>query len=272
MLKKFFTISAILVILGAILFGSDVISVAGTARDNAQEAAEDILGLEFQIDRAKNSMKGADAEIYDANRTLAELEVTIKGVEAKLRAAKENEIKNSLELVALVDKFEESDYYSVSSVGSSSEDQSKQREWKHRIGSSTNRLKLLRATIATYKVTSKKYETAYYKMQDTVQKNNALKGELTMQIDLAMVQLEGLRAQEAAAGVSASGSGAMAEAKMLIDDATREMDIRSRTLEIGEDPYGNDSIQADLDMDNVLNDARSLVGKKSPSVAPVELQ
>ena len=93
-----------------------------------------------------------------------------------------------------------------------------------------------------------------------------------MQIDLAMVQLEGLRAQEAAAGVSASGSGAMAEAKMLIDDATREMDIRSRTLEIGEDPYGNDSIQADLDMDNVLNDARSLVGKKSPSVAPVELQ
>lgn len=269
MFKKILISSAVLAMILAIIFGNDFASVVGTARDNVQDKAEQIVGLGFKIDRAKHAMKGANEEIYEANRTLATLEVTIKDTKNKLADYKKRETEATRALTILKDRYEESPSYGG---GSSDADAAKQKDWMHKLQSGANGLSLLRTTILSFDNTLQKYESAHRRMGNTVRENNHLKEEMTMTIQLAMVQLEGLKAQEAAAGINVTGSSSLAEAKKLIDETTREMEIRSRTVELGQDPFGETSITGEIDMANVLGDIESLLGETPDTEKAAELQ
>lgn len=224
-----------------------------TVLNNTRETIDDAAGLKFKIDRAETALKGADSEIYESQRNLAELGVSIKKQEKALIANRQAEKQQKTALKTLHAKYEASGFGARPSEESAA--------LARRLDASQAKLLLIKKRVEMNEVVLAQYKDSYSKCQEHVQLQMRSKEEVALGIATAQISLDGLKMREMAAGVRSSTSSSLANATALLAKVSEEVDIRLETLNINDDPYRDANSLAVINEAQVLQSVESLLSE-----------
>lgn len=116
MFKKLFLVGGGLVLLAALVFGRNAVSYISTGVSKARQMVKESVNVEFEIDRARNMIKGLRPEINRNTHVLAQEETQIAQLEKEL-AEKEARLSKGREIVLRLQGDLESDQVSFVYVG-----------------------------------------------------------------------------------------------------------------------------------------------------------
>lgn len=263
-MKKAFLGLVALCAIGALLFGRDLFSVAGTALMNTRASAEDFLGLEFQVDRVRKTLQDSNQEMQEQQRLVAELRVSIQELEEEILKLESKEDGHRDQVQRLVELFEQSGNGARDiHLNNGSGDVKSGVEVERALQSQVASLQGVQSALKMRKAVLAEYKSSFSKGLAFVGQQRQRKDELQMALNTADLELDSLKMRESASGLNLEGSGSLAEAASLLNGLGHEIDVRLATLDIRENPYEDLFLEQRANPDVLMNQARlALSGKK----------
>lgn len=212
-------------LLGSLIYGTDLWSVAKTGASNVQQAAKDLRSTEFEIQRAENMVNELLPEIEACMAQVAEQQVTndrmaakIEEQQTKLASQKETLLK----LTADLDREDQNYVYAGVSYTRSEVEKDRELRWKKfqvdETALNTN-VKILNAR-----------QMALKSNREKLQGMVAAKQELEVQIQELKAQLEAVKAAETVKGLEFDDSQ-LSATRELIDEIGQKIEVRERLLD-----------------------------------------
>ena len=262
-MKKALLGLAALCAIGALLFGRDLPSIAGTALMNTRESAEDFLGLEFQVDRVRQTLQGSNQEMKEQRRLVAELRVSIQDLEVEIQQLESKEGGHRAQVQRLVELFEQSGNGARDiRIDGESGDVKSGVEVEQALQSQVASLQGVQKALEMRRAVLAEYKLSFSKGLAFVGQQKQRKDELQMALNTADLELDSLKMREAASGLNLEGSGSLAEAANLLSGLGHEIDVRLATLDLGENPYEDIFLEGRVNPDVLMNQARLALGGK----------
>jgi phage shock protein A len=107
--SKLFWVAGGLALLAALFFGRDAVSYIGTSIGKARQMVKDSVNIEFEIDRARNMIKGLDPEIRRNKHLIAKEEAEIERLEHQVATQEAQLTKGRENLMRLNSDLQSSD-------------------------------------------------------------------------------------------------------------------------------------------------------------------
>ena len=101
MIKKAIIVTGVVLVVVVFFFGRDVVSYVGTSAGYVSEAVHDTVPVEFQIERARNMIKGLVPEIRKNLHVIAKEQVEVERLEKQIAEAETKLAKAEDEIMRL---------------------------------------------------------------------------------------------------------------------------------------------------------------------------
>lgn len=212
-------------LLGSLIFGTDLWSVAKTGANNVQQAVKDQRSTEFEIQRAENMLQDLQPDIEACMQQIAEQQVVNERLESKVGeqqtklASKKDTL---LKLTADLEREDQNYVYAGVNYTRSEVEKDRALRWRQyqvdETALNTN-VKILNARQMAVKANQEKLASM----------RNAQK-ELELQIQELKAHLEAVKAAETIQGLEFNDSQ-LSKTRELIDEISQKIEVREKLLD-----------------------------------------
>jgi hypothetical protein len=212
-------------LLGALVFGRDVVSYVSSSANSVRTAVKDSVPIEFELQRARDMVEGIIPELRANIRLIAEEEVEVAALKKDIDAMAERQVAAKQQISMLRDKLEVQQVsYRVKGREYSREHLGQQLAQKFdHFRQSDDILASKRRLLETRE---RSLEAALQMLERT----RARKAQLDQQIEALAAQHRLLKAESVGTQVQIDGSK-LAKAEKLITEITKRLDVAERVLQ-----------------------------------------
>lgn len=265
MLRYGLASTAGVLILGGLIFGSELMSYVRTSAGSVRESVRDSVPIEFELQRARDLINEILPELHANIRIIAEDEVEIAALEKDLNATRDNVQKERKQLAALRNTLNTSQVsYEVGSREFS------RSELTERLAQRLNRVKDAELILISKEKLLNNRRQSLHAAMELLDRARGRKVELEQKIESLVAQHRLVQASAVGSRVQVSDTK-LARADQLLADIQKRLDVAERVLE--------HEISPDLTFDEPIVDEASLLaevdehlgtGSEPPQVAASE--
>ena len=247
MLRYGLASTASVLILGGLIFGSDLLSYVRTSTGAVRETVRDSVPIEFELQRARDLINDILPELHANIRIIAEDEVEIAALEKDLVATRDNVAEEREQLAALRNtlKTEQVSY----EIGGRELSRS---ELTERLAQRLTRVKDAELILASKEKLLENRRQSLQAAMQLLDRARSRKVELEQKIESLVAQHRLVQASAVGSRVQVSDTK-LARADQLLADIQKRLDIAERVLEHEASP--------ELSFDDSIVDEASLLAE-----------
>jgi chromosome segregation ATPase len=225
MLKKLLIGGGSVALLGSLIFGRDVVNYAQTAWSATREAVKREVPLEFQIERARTSVKQLDPAIQHTLKVIAEQQVDLEQMNhqihdrsADMSTAKEQlmTLKHDLESGKSTFRYASIDYTAD--------------DVRRDIRTRFERYKAAEAMLDRDQKIQKSRSVALYAHEKQLDQMLSQKKDLEAEVEQLEARLQTIRAQQSVS-TPAIDESELSNVKRLISEVNKQLDVQEKLLD-----------------------------------------
>jgi len=225
MLKKLLIGGGSVALLGSLIFGRDVVNYAQTAWSATREAVKREVPLEFQIERARTSVKQLDPAIQHTLKVIAEQQVDLEQMNhqihdrsADMSTAKEQlmTLKHDLESGKSTFRYASIDYTAD--------------DVRRDIRTRFERYKAAEAMLDRDQKIQKSRSVALFAHEKQLDQMLSQKKELEAEVEQLEARLQTIRAQQSVS-TPAIDESELSNVKRLISEVNKQLDVQEKLLD-----------------------------------------
>jgi peptidoglycan hydrolase CwlO-like protein len=225
MLKKLLIGGGTVATLAALIFGKDVVSYARTAWSATRDAVKSEVPLEFQVQRARTSVKELMPAIQTKLKTIAEQQVEVEHQTREIARRSEDLQRQKEEMLTLKrDLATEQVSYRYGGRAYSAD------EVRHDLRTRFDRFKVAESLVQHDQQILEMREQALRGHERQLDEMLAQKKELETQVEQLDARLQTIRAEQTVSAPDLDES-ALAGAKQLIAEVNKQLDVQEKLLD-----------------------------------------
>ena len=256
------TTGAILV--GGLLFGSDLVSYARCGYSNVQQEVRAAIPIDVELERARQMIDKITPELRSNVRLIVNEEIAVKTLQNDIAKVAENVAGHRHQVALLRTKLGDTQMVSLE-VGTRKLPREKVVE---KLSSRLNRFKQAQAELASKQQMLEVREHSLEAAQELFEKSRARKAELEQQVEALVAKHRLIKAQSVASSVNVDNTQ-LSRANRLMEDISRRLETAERLISYEADldtPHFDDIIsEVDLlqDVDACLGNCDERVAAES---------
>ena len=225
MLKKLLIGGGSVALLGSLIFGRDVVNYAQTAWSATREAVKREVPLEFQIERARTSVKQLDPAIQHTLKVIAEQQVDLEQMNRQMHDRSADMSTAKEQLMTLKHDLESGkSTFRYASIDYTADDV--RRDIRTRF----ERYKAAEAMLDRDQKIQKSRSVALYAHEKQLDQMLSQKKDLEAEVEQLEARLQTIRAQQSVS-TPAIDESELSNVKRLISEVNKQLDVQEKLLD-----------------------------------------
>ncbi len=225
MLKKLLIGGGSVALLGSLIFGRDVVNYAQTAWSATREAVKREVPLEFQIERARTSVKQLDPAIQHTLKVIAEQQVDLEQMNHQMHDRSADMSTAKEQLMTLKHDLESGkSTFRYASIEYTADDV--RRDIRTRF----ERYKAAEAMLDRDQKIQKSRSVALYAHEKQLDQMLSQKKDLEAEVEQLEARLQTIRAQQSVS-TPAIDESELSNVKRLISEVNKQLDVQEKLLD-----------------------------------------
>ncbi len=225
MLKKLLIGGGSVALLGSLIFGRDVVNYAQTAWSATREAVKREVPLEFQIERARTSVKQLDPAIQHTLKVIAEQQVDLEQMNRQIHDRSADMSTAKEQLMTLKHDLESGkSTFRYASIDYTADDV--RRDIRTRF----ERYKAAEAMLDRDQKIQKSRSVALYAHEKQLDQMLSQKKDLEAEVEQLEARLQTIRAQQSVS-TPAIDESELSNVKRLISEVNKQLDVQEKLLD-----------------------------------------
>jgi chromosome segregation ATPase len=225
MLKKLLIGGGSVALLGSLIFGRDVVNYAQTAWSATREAVKREVPLEFQIERARTSVKQLDPAIQHTLKVIAEQQVDLEQMNRQMHDRSADMSTAKEQLMTLKHDLESGkSSFRYASIEYTADDV--RRDIRTRF----ERYKAAEAMLDRDQKIQKSRSVALYAHEKQLDQMLSQKKDLEAEVEQLEARLQTIRAQQSVS-TPAIDESELSNVKRLISEVNKQLDVQEKLLD-----------------------------------------
>ncbi len=225
MLKKLLIGGGSVALLGSLIFGRDVVNYAQTAWSATREAVKREVPLEFQIERARTSVKQLDPAIQHTLKVIAEQQVDLEQMNRQMHDRSADMSTAKEQLMTLKHDLESGkSTFRYASIDYTADDV--RRDIRTRF----ERYKAAEAMLDRDQKIQKSRSVALYAHEKQLDQMLSQKKVLEAEVEQLEARLQTIRAQQSVS-TPAIDESELSNVKRLISEVNKQLDVQEKLLD-----------------------------------------
>jgi ribosomal protein L29 len=225
MLKKLLIGGGSVALLGSLIFGRDVVNYAQTAWSATREAVKREVPLEFQIERARTSVKQLDPAIQHTLKVIAEQQVDLEQMNRQMHDRSADMSTAKEQLMTLKHDLESGkSTFRYASIDYTADDV--RRDIRTRF----ERYKAAEAMLDRDQKIQKSRSVALYAHEKQLDQMLSQKKDLEAEVEQLEARLQTIRAQQSVS-TPAIDESELSNVKRLIAEVNKQLDVQEKLLD-----------------------------------------
>jgi chromosome segregation ATPase len=225
MLKKLLIGGGTVAVLGSLIFGRDAVNYGQTAWSATRDAVKREVPLEFQIERARTSVKQLDPAIQHTLKVIAEQQVDLEQVSKQIKSRSDDLTSAKEQLMVLNHDLESGkSNFRYANIDYSADDV--RRDISVRFA----RYKAAEAMLDRDQKIQKSRSVALFAHEKQLDQMLTQKKELEAEVEQLEARLQTIRAQQSVSAPEIDESE-LSNVKRLISEVNKQLDVQEKLLD-----------------------------------------
>ncbi len=242
MFKKLTLAAAAVLVIGGVLFGTNMVTYMQAAFDNARQAGQDLVSVEFQLEAAEKQLAKIEPQIYDMIHQAAKEKAEIKRLAAEVNRQNEALDKSKDEMLTLRSHMDSGDQVYVATNGKAYTNDRVEEDLRHRFSLHKTTTQTRDKSAQILELRAQALASALVKIDDA----RALQRELEVQIESLNARNRMVEVAQTASNLNIDDSQ-LARTQEMLDDISARIDTDEEMLAmapeyLGQIPVSQDSV------------------------------
>lgn len=247
MLKKVLIVGALVVAVGAFLFGRDAVSYVSMGIDGIRNSVKDCIPVEVEIERAKGELAKLEPAMREFTRQKYNEAVSVNKLEQEIAAADQKLSRDRAEIGILKSHVESGEQY----VTFGERDYS-QQEMVADLTRRFERFKVAQATVETKRQILAERKQVLASMQEKLEAMETAKGQLALEIENLEARLAAVEVAKARSEFMMDDSD-LARVRSLVDEISSRIEVDAKMLDHESDAYPEIPVTQPENSGDILN-------------------
>jgi chromosome segregation ATPase len=262
MIKKVVIVGGGVMLVGLFVFGHSAVSYVRTSAGYVNDAVQESVPVEFQIDRARNMLKNLEPEVRKNMHVIAKEEVEVQRLQEQMEKSQQRLDKEKNQLMRLrTDLSGGQSVYSYAGRSYTSE------QVRVDLANRFERFKTGDATLASLQQMCNARQASLEAARDKLEGMLASKRQLTVEVENLEARLQMIRAAETTSSYQFDDSQ-LGRVKELVDNLRTRLEVDERMVH--SEGYFHDEIPLDKpDPENIVDQVAEYFGETQPEIEAI---